>query len=104
MRNYDKYYKISRYLRTNLFECPVIIRRVKMTDDYCGDCSMEKGKFFIRINKKLSENAAIDTLLHEMGHIKSWEKETEFHGTIWGKEYSKIYRAYEKKFLEKETI
>jgi len=101
MSEYDRYYRISKYLRSHcLFDHPIRVRRVKMPDDYCGDCELIKGKYLIRINKMLSEEAAIDTLLHEMGHAKAWEKEDEFHGTIWGKEYSKIYRAYEKKFLK----
>ena len=97
---YNKYYKIARYLKTHYsFDYPVIVRRTKMPANYCGECDFENGNYLIKINKILSENSTIDTLLHEMAHAKSWEKDTEHHGPTWGKEYSKLYRVYEKEFL-----
>ena len=100
MSKYYRYYKIARYLKANYpFDFPVVVRRIKMPENYCGECDFESGQYFISINKKLSVDAAIETLLHEMAHAKSWGKDNEDHGINWGKEYSKIYRVYEKKFL-----
>lgn len=80
---------------------PVSVRRVKMSNEYDGDCQLKKGKFLIRINKSLSEHVAIDTILHEYAHCIAWKKCTvDCHCSEWGKAYSRLYRAFLKKFLD----
>ncbi len=70
-----------------------------MSKDHDGDCTLnrKKGSFLVRIEKSLSETAAIETLLHEVAHCLAWDKDyDEDHGPSWGKAYSVVYR----KFLE----
>jgi hypothetical protein len=40
----------------------------------------------------------LDTLIHEIAHAAAWIEweHTQQHGPIWGLEYSKAYRVYEK--------
>lgn len=86
---------------------PASVRRCVMSNDLCGDCHKDKKKFFIRINRSLDENAAVDTLLHEWAHARAWnhlldsaETDESFesfsHDASWGVAYSEVYRIYEK--------
>jgi Zn-dependent peptidase ImmA (M78 family) len=68
------------------------VRRVKMPKGLYGDCSYRKRRFYIRINNKLPEVSAIDTLLHEIGHCLAWHDDN--HGRDWGAAYSRAYRYY----------
>ena len=87
---------------------PVSVRRVKISN-LDGDCSLGKKKFFIRINKDISEASAIDTLLHEWAHARAWnhlhdsldwyEFEERSHDASWGVAYSEVYRVYEQFYL-----
>jgi len=91
---------------------PVSVRRVKLSN-LDGDCSLGKKKFFIRINKDISETSAIDTLLHEWAHARAWshfhdsldwsEFEQRSHDASWGVAYSEVYRIYEQFFLSAEN-
>lgn len=58
-----------------------------------GDATLSKEKFKVRINRRLKENSAIDTLIHEIAHCIAWH-ETIGHGVAWGKAYSKAYTMY----------
>ncbi len=74
-----------------------------------GDCSLGQKKFFIRINRELSESSAIDTLLHEFAHARAWnhlhdaldcsEFAERSHDASWGVAYSEVYRVYEQCYL-----
>lgn len=87
---------------------PVSVRRVKM-NGLDGDCSLGKKKFYIRINRDISEASAIDTLLHEWAHARAWnhlhdsinwqEFEERSHDASWGVAYSEVYRVYEQYYL-----
>lgn len=84
---------------------PVSVRRTRMPSSREGDCCLFKKKFFIRIGKQLSEECAIDTLLHEWAHARAWSHlhdslgAEEFyqvaHDATWGVAYSEVYRVYE---------
>jgi hypothetical protein len=50
----------------------------------------------------MSEYAAIDTVIHELGHVLSWQSRC-VHGKKWGLAYGKVYRIYEKEFLSKKS-
>jgi hypothetical protein len=88
---------------------PVSVRRVKMTD-LDGDCSLIKKRFYIRINREITEASAIDTLLHEWAHARAWnhlhdsldwpEFEERSHDASWGVAYSEVYQVYEQYFLD----
>jgi Zn-dependent peptidase ImmA (M78 family) len=89
----NDYYSLLRYLRKNLsLPRRFTVRRVKLPKGLCGDCSYTKRRFAIRINKRLPQVAAIDTLLHEIGHCLAWHDDK--HGRDWGAAYSKAYRYY----------
>ena len=87
---------------------PVSVRRVKMVN-LDGDCWLGKKKFFIRINRDISESSAIDTLLHEWAHARAWnhihdslncyEFEKVAHDALWGVAYSEVYRVYEEFYI-----
>lgn len=90
---------------------PVSVRRVKL-DGLDGDCTLGKKKFYIRINRDVSEASAIETLLHEFAHARAWnhlhdaldwaEFEERSHDASWGVAYSEVYRIYEQHFLPEE--
>lgn len=99
VKGYKNFYSLNRFLRKKLpFERRYYIRRIRMPKDLDGDCGFNRAKstFLVRIEKSLSENAAIETLLHEVAHCLAWDKDKEDHGPNWGKAYSIVYR----KFLE----
>ncbi len=91
---------------------PTSVRRLKLTD-VDGDCSLDKKKFYIRINKDLEEGSAIETLIHEWAHGRAWnhlhdsldwnEFQERSHDAHWGVAYSEVYRIYEKYFTFEEN-
>ena len=92
---------------------PVSVRRIK-TNDFDGYCYLSRKKFFICINKNISESSAIETLLHEWAHARAWnhlhdsldwdEFEKRSHDASWGVAYSEVYRIYEQYFLTAEPV
>ena len=96
------YKKLVRFLKDSFpQDHPVSVRRVKMSKAYDGDCELKKKYFLVRINNRLPEHVAIDTLLHEYAHCVAWNKcMVDHHCSEWGKAYSKIYRAFLKEFLD----
>jgi hypothetical protein len=72
-----------------------------------GECIKYKKKFFIKVNKDLSEDSAIETLIHEWAHARAWnhlldsmESDERFddfsHDATWGVAYSEVYRVYQR--------
>lgn len=107
---YDHYRRLVFVLRTKCPPAyPVSVRRVKISKDKDGDCSLLNSKFYIRIDKNLPENSCIETLLHEWAHARAWnhlhdsmlweEFEAVAHDASWGVAYSEVYRVYEQHFL-----
>ncbi len=72
---------------------PVCIRFARLSGKY-GDCELVKGKFVIRLNRRLDESRLIDTLIHEWAHGLAWGLEEDFHGEKWGVAYSRVYRVF----------
>lgn len=106
---YHSYRKLISVLKKKCaLAYPVSVRRVALTN-LDGDCSLGKKKFFIRINKDISEESAIDTLLHEWAHARAWnhlhdsldwhEFEERSHDASWGVAYSEVYKVYEQHYL-----
>ncbi len=96
-----QYYR--KVVSTVVKECkvgkPVIVHRVKVPLDTEGDCDLKKGKFYIRIGNKLTQPEAINCFLHEAAHCSAWGKDKDDHGRNWGIAYSKVYRIFEKFFV-----
>lgn len=101
----DRFFKTVKVFRK---ECPlafpVAVKRVSLVglDGYCE----KKGrKFVIAINRDLDEGRAIDTLIHEWAHGRSWnhlmdvankeEFDKRVHDASWGVAYAEVYRIYE---------
>lgn len=106
---YQSYKKLVSVLKKKCpLAYPVSVRRVALTN-LDGDCTLGKKKFFIRINKEISEESAIDTLLHEWAHARAWnhlhdslnwdEFEKRSHDASWGVAYSEVYIIYEQCYL-----
>jgi len=91
---FQKYYELSRYLKTNLpIKYKVVVRRLPL-NKIDGDCLLFNKKFIVRINNKLSEELAMETLIHEFSHCLSYHCKGNDHGPEWGKAYSKTYREF----------
>jgi len=105
---YKNYKRLVSFLKKNLpIAYPVSVRRCIMSRSLDGECVKYKKKFFIKINKDLSENLAIETLIHEWAHARAWnhlldsmEADDRFddfsHDATWGVAYSEVYRVYQK--------
>lgn len=89
--------KITRFLKTHAgVKYPIYIRRVKMAKTLDGDCEFDAKRkcFLIRINKGLNEQHSIDVAIHEIAHAMAWGLDNDWHGSNWGRCYSKIYRKF----------
>lgn len=55
------------------------------TDGAEGETALIDGKYVIKINPKLDilANQEHETLLHEMCHVATWDREKDDHGPIW---------------------
>jgi hypothetical protein len=105
---FESYRKLVSILKEKCpLAFPVSVRRIELTE-VDGDCCLYKKKFYIRINKNISEGLAIDTLLHEFAHARAWnhlhdsQDICDFyensHDAMWGVAYSEVYQIYEKHF------
>lgn len=95
-------------------ECPAGMRVVVRTTrslprNILGECERFCRCFVIRLNWRLGENEAVETLVHEWAHALAWnyshdnlsrqgtatrdEWERATHDEAWGLAYSKAYRA-----------
>lgn len=108
---WDEFRSVLAYLRDS---CPtaktVVVRTSWLPENILGECARRKTSFVIRLNNKLDEQAAIETLLHEWAHAMSWsysldhlanqpdvdprEFERASHDEAWGCAYSRVWRAY----------
>lgn len=95
----ENYRKLVKLFKRKFPEYNVNVRRLSIRTDHSGDCSYVNGKFLIRVQKNLSEVAAINIFLHEWAHILAWHAVGDDHGIAWGKAYSKVYRIYVKDYL-----
>ena len=73
---------------------PYKLIRTKMEDAW-GSCSFKPDppRFIIRIAKGITEDQAIDTLMHEWSHARAWLEQTLDHSAYWGVAFSECYQA-----------
>ena len=108
---FDHFREVLRALREH---CPagkpVVIRAAKLAPTTLGECGRRTSRFVIRINNRLWEREAVETLLHEWAHALAWNftldrlarkpdvKPAEFqqagHDEAWGCAYSRVWRVY----------
>jgi hypothetical protein len=98
----ETYRKVVNFLkRACPPDCKINVRRVKLPDHLDGDCGLKRDRFLVRINRTLPEHEAIETLIHEMAHVLSWDRcPLDEHCDEWGKSYSRLYRSFLKEFIE----
>jgi hypothetical protein len=100
---YKRFREVANFIKKAfIFEFPLSIVRVPLGNNLDGQCELRNKKFLIKINKTLSEEHAIDVVLHECAHAISWEKEPDPHGPNWGRTYSSVYRKFLEDFLGKD--
>jgi hypothetical protein len=108
---FRQYQSVLRMLK---IKCPaafsVSVRRVNLSKTHVdGRCWKHGKKFFIQIERTLSEHAAMDVLLHEWAHARAWNHrldaattDEEFnklaHDAAWGVAYAEIYSLFEREF------
>jgi hypothetical protein len=89
---------------------PVVVRAASLPPDTLGWCHRTDERFVIRLAGNLTEQQAIDVLLHEWGHALAWnhlldrlakspdtspeEFEQASHDEAWGCAYARVWRAY----------
>lgn len=89
---------------------PVVVRGAWLGETTLGTCSRRDSRFVIRLNHRLAETEAVDTLLHEWAHALSWNlsldnllDQTEVsaedfqqacHDEAWGCAYSRVWRTH----------
>ena len=89
---------------------PVIVRAANLNASAYGTCQHTRSSFVISIAANLSQQQAIDVLLHEWGHALSWnhaldklardpelpadEFELASHDSAWGCAFARVWRAY----------
>lgn len=106
MTHYGKRFdEVLQLLRKN---CPIKIPTKVVVRDLskaklCGSCTAYIGKngkiqkFLIEVDKNMSTNSAIDTLMHEWAHAMDKEANgipKEAHRNSWGVCYAKLWRMY----------
>ncbi len=97
---YERFNEVAKFLKKNCkLDYPLSIRRVKLRREHEGECELKDGKFYIRVDRNLSEDHSIDVALHEVAHAMAWNKDEDMHGLSWGKAYSKIYRKFIDDFI-----
>ena len=89
---------------------PVVIRTSWMHSAIQGACIRRKSRFVIRLNNRLDEQEAIETVLHEWAHALAWNYSLDrlasepgvtpeafdraSHDEAWGCAYSRVWRVY----------
>ena len=108
-RRFKFFHRVVELLQQLLpAKLPVIVRLGSPGAGCLGYCSRLKSTFRICIDSRLSEEFAIEVLMHEYAHALAWPRKSDdlassrlpraqrqrpFHGTDWGKAYSQVYCA-----------
>lgn len=78
---------------------PFSVRRVRLPRGFAGDCfDPVSSGFVIRIDRSLEEQAAMDSLIHEVAHMLSWDEYCAGidHGPKWARKHRLCYKVYER--------
>jgi hypothetical protein len=93
---------------------PVVVRTKVFPESFpamtFGECVRRSERYVIRLNAKMDQNMAIETLCHEWAHALAWnysldklgwdpevtreEFEAASHDEAWGCAYSRVWRVY----------
>jgi hypothetical protein len=89
---------------------PVVVRTSWLPPDVLGECRRTASRFVIRLNNRLRQDQAVETLLHEWAHGLAWnyaldqlarmpritpaEFDRASHDEAWGCAYSRVWRVY----------
>lgn len=108
-RGFVFFYRVVELLQYVLpAKLPVVVRLGSTGASFIGYCTRLKSEFHICISDGLSEEFAIEVLIHEWAHALAWpgkaahlassrmpraQRQRPFHGTDWGKAYSEVYCA-----------
>lgn len=94
----QSYRRLVTYLKKNLPEVSLSIRRTKRPSHEYGECNiMKDGSFRIRISNEIDEDTAKVILIHEVAHALSWhtDKHHSDHGPRFGIAYARVWRVYQ---------
>ncbi len=89
---------------------PVSVHVGRVSASVHGWCTREPHWFSIRLSGRLSQDAAVDVLVHEWAHAMSWDRqldrvarsrrtsaselEAAAHGPAWGVAYARAYLVF----------
>jgi len=87
---------------------PVLVKFSKLPANKLGQCARRRARFVIHLNSELSQNQAIDVLIHEWAHALAWNYSLDklvktasrelfdevSHDETWGCAYSRVYRIH----------
>jgi hypothetical protein len=89
---------------------PVVVRTAWLPPTILGECIRRPARFVIRLNNRMNQQEAIDTLIHEWAHALAWNYsldkmasdpevdrgvfEAASHDEAWGCAYSRAWRAW----------
>ena len=89
---------------------PVVVRASPLPETILGQCVRRRRRFVVKLNDRMGEAQAIDTLCHEWAHALAWnfsldrlaktpgldpiEFERACHDEAWGCAFSRVWRAY----------
>jgi len=89
---------------------PVVVRTARLPANILGNCARRPRRFVIQLNRYLTDEQAVETLLHEWAHALAWnfsldqlakapgiqpdEFDRASHDEAWGCAFSRVWRAY----------
>jgi hypothetical protein len=112
---YEAFRSVLAKLRVELPPARPVVVRTKVFQERFpamtfGECVRRSERYVIRLNAKMDQNMAIETLCHEWAHALAWnysldklgwdpdvpreEFEAASHDEAWGCAYSRVWRVY----------
>lgn len=89
------YQDFRRYLCKEYIGYKVSVQRKNIRVGSNACCYiLEDSTFLIEINNTLSEDMAIQMLIHEFAHVLTWNAPEKHHGPIWGVAYAEVYEVW----------